>query len=77
MRQVSRQQLIDSIRFQVQQLRPQIRKMLDSHDPKVRGQGCDIIAAIITDKALHRFEILSSTPLPPGEVEGYAVGGKG
>lgn len=76
MRQVSRDQLIHSIRFEVQQLRPQIRKMLDHYDPKVRGQGCDIIAAIIADKALHRFEILTDTPPAAREEAEYRLAGQ-
>uniref|UniRef100_UPI002FC94B69 hypothetical protein n=1 Tax=Halalkalibacter lacteus TaxID=3090663 RepID=UPI002FC94B69 len=73
MRQISRDQLITTLRFHIAQLRPAVRKMLDSHDAQTRARGAEIIAALLADKALHRFEIMTDAPLPPGEQEGYQV----
>lgn len=76
MRQVSRDQLITSLRFTIQRVRPGVLARLASSDDRQRSSGADIIAAMLADGPLARFEILTDAPLPPTEMEGIQVNGK-
>ncbi len=73
---VSRADVIAELRPHIASLRTDVLQMLDSHDARTRVRGADIIAAILTDKALVRYEILTDAPLPPGEQPGITVNGR-
>lgn len=76
MRQVSRDQLITTLRFTIQRVRPGVLARLASSDDRQRASGADIIAAMLVDGPLSRFEILTDAPLPPTEMEGMTVNGR-
>lgn len=65
MRQVRRDELIFNIRLSMRGLAIQLRKDLLSNESDKRRRAEDILAAIITDRALKKYEILSNTPEGP------------
>lgn len=76
MRPVSRDQLITTLRFTIQRVSPGVLNRLLCDDAATRTGGADIIAVMIVDRPLARFEVLTHTPLPPTEMEGIAVAGR-
>ena len=65
MRQVRRDELIWNITVAMRHVTPALRNRLMSRDQEVKRMGDSILATIITDKALMRYEVLTDAPEGP------------